>query len=64
MVDMGRIDRICENSTMLSFVDMMCEGHLQRLLHMFAYLKLHQNSIIVMDPNYPDIEKKEFIRNY
>ena len=61
---MGRIDSICENSMMPSFVGMTFEGKMKKLFHMFAYLELHQNSRIVMDPTYPDIEKKEFIRNY
>ena len=40
------------------FVGMTCERQIQKLFHMFVYLKLHKNSRIVMDPNYPDIDKK------
>ena len=60
MVDMGRIDSTRKTYTMPSFVDMTFEGQMKKLFHMFAYLKLHQNSRIVMDPTYPDIYKKDF----
>jgi hypothetical protein len=60
MVEMGRIDLACEVSMMSSYVAMPREGHLQQLYHMFAYLKQHHNSRIVLDPTYPNIEPSEF----
>ena len=38
------------------------EGHLQELLHIFAYLNKHMNSEIVFDPSDPDIDTDSFQR--
>ena len=57
---MGRVDIAVEVSMMSRYVAMPREGHLQQMFHMFAYLKMHHNSQIVMDPTYPDIDKDKF----
>ena len=63
MVEMGRIDITCEVSMMSSFVVMPREGHMQQLLHLFAYLKSYHNARIVFDPSYPDIDSDQFPRH-
>ena len=42
---------------------MPCEGHLHKLLHLFAYLKSHHNACIVFYPSYPDIDSDQFPRH-
>ena len=39
------------------------EGHLQQLLHLFSYLKIHHNARIVFDTLYPDIYEEYFKRH-
>ena len=40
------------------------EGHLQRLFHIFAYLKENHNTNIVFDPSVPDFDADKFQRQY
>ena len=57
---MGQIDITCGVSRMSSFVAMPHGGHLQQILHLFAYLKSHHNACIVFVPSYPDIDSDQF----
>ena len=57
---MGQIDIYCEVLMMSSFVVMSHEGHLQQLYHLFAFLKLHHNARLVLDPTYPGINESQF----
>ena len=63
MVEMGRINITCKVSMMSSFFVIPREGHLQQLLHMFAYLKSHHNARIVLYPSYPYIYSYQFPRH-
>ena len=56
IVEMGRMDICMEVSAMSSFVAMPREGHIQQVLHIFAYLKIHHNARIVFDLSYPEID--------
>ena len=60
MVEMGSLDICVEVSMMSSFGTMPREGHLQQLLQLFAYLKIHHNSKIVFDPSYSEIDEEYF----
>ena len=60
IVEMGRINIACEVSMLLSYMAMPREGHLQQVFHIFAYLKVHHNSRLVLDPSYPDINEEDF----
>ena len=60
MVEMGRIDMACEVSVLSSCLAMPRQGHLQQVLNIFAYLKRHHNSRLIMDPTYPDIPLDDF----
>ena len=60
---MGQIDITCGVSRMSSFVAMPHGGHLQQILHLFAYLKSHHNACIVFVPSYPDIDSDQFHRH-
>jgi hypothetical protein len=37
-------------------------GHLNELFHMFAYLKSHDRSRLVLDPSRPRIDESHFIK--
>lgn len=60
MVKMDRIDICCEISILSSCLALLRQGHLQQVLHIYAYLKRHHNSRIIMDPTYPDIPLSDF----
>ena len=62
ITELGRIDITMETSAMASMMAMPRQGHLEQLLHMFAYLKLKHNSSIVFDPTEPDLDESQFPR--
>ena len=43
-----------------SHLAMPREGHLEELIHIFAYLKKHMKSEMVFDPSIPDIDMSSF----
>ena len=55
MVEIGRIDIATELSLLSSHLAYPREGHMECALHTMVYLKAHKNSMMVFDPNYPDI---------
>ncbi len=57
---MDRMDISMEVSPLSSFIAMPREGHMQQVLHIFAYLKVYHNARIVFDPTYPELEENEF----
>ena len=63
IVEMGRIDITTEVSMLSSFVAMPREGHLNQVLHIFAYLKSHLNARLVLDPSYPEINDEDYEKN-
>ena len=40
------------------------EGHLDKLFHIFAYLKCKQRAWMVFDPTYPSIDNDDSPRHY
>ena len=61
IVEIGRIDIITETSLLALQMVMPRAGHLEAMLHVFAYLKNRHNSTMVFDPTYPDIDESSFI---
>jgi hypothetical protein len=59
-VELGRIDIITEVSMLASHVALPRDGHLEALLHIFAYLDKKHNSRLVLDPMYPTIDSSVF----
>jgi hypothetical protein len=59
-VELGRVDIITEVSTLLSHLALPHEGHLEALLHLFAYLDKKHNARIIFDPLYPTINMTVF----
>ena len=54
MVELGRVDVCLEVSMMSSHLALPREGHLEQVLHIFAYLKKYHNTELVYDPSDPD----------
>jgi hypothetical protein len=57
-VELGRIDICGEVSMMAAYCAAPRVGHLDAILHMFAYLKSHERSKVVLDPRYVEHEEK------
>jgi hypothetical protein len=62
IVELGRVDICLETSIMSSHLALPREGHLEQVLHIFAYLKSHHNAELVFDPSDPAIDESEFER--
>ena len=52
IVELGRIDVTAEVSMLAAFLAGPREGHVEAMLHLFAYLNLHDRSRLVLDPSY------------
>jgi hypothetical protein len=61
-VELGRIDIITEVSMLSTFLCMPCEGHLDDVYHLYAYLSLQHNARVVFEPTYPDVDMRAFIK--
>ena len=62
MVELGRVDIAVEVSLMSSHMAMPRKGHLDQVLHIFAYLKCHHNTEMIFDPSDPMIDPSQFER--
>jgi hypothetical protein len=62
MVELGRVDICLEVSMMSSHLALPRKGHLEQVLHIFAYLKKYHNTEMVFDPTEPVIEEGIFER--
>ena len=62
IVELGRVDVCLEVSMLSSHLAMPREGHMQELLHLFAYLKRNHNSEMVFDPSDTIIDPDQFER--
>ena len=62
IVELGRVDINVEESMLSSHLEMPREGHMQDLLHVFAYLKKHMNTEMVFDTSEPEIDMNSFQR--
>jgi hypothetical protein len=59
-VELGRIDILTEVSMLSSHNAMPRAGHLNAMYDIFAYLKKHENSTVVFDPNEPLLDPRMF----
>jgi Reverse transcriptase (RNA-dependent DNA polymerase) len=62
IVELGRVDICLETSMMSSHLALPREGHMEQVLHIFAYLKQHHNAEMVFDPSDPEILESDFER--
>ena len=60
IVKLGRVDICLEVSMMSSHLVLPRQGHLQQVLHIFAYLKKYHNAKLVFDPSDPIINEADF----
>ena len=63
IVELGRIDICLEVSMMSSHLVMPRKGHLDHVLHIFAYLRKYHNTELVNDPSDPVVEQDIFERS-
>ena len=62
IIELGRIDIATEVSMLSSYLTMPREGHLEAAINVMAYLKLHHNARLVLDPTYPTIDHTSFMK--
>ena len=62
IVELGRVDVCLEVSMMSSHLALPREGHLEQVLHIFAYLKKYHNTELVYDPSDPVVDENDFER--
>jgi len=60
-VELGRIDIFIDVSLLSSHMCQPRIGHLEQVIHIFAYLKHHENSNMVFDPKYITWDSKAFV---
>jgi hypothetical protein len=60
MVELGRVDICLEVSMLSSHLALPRRGHLDQVLQIFAYLKVHHNAEIVLDASDPVIDENAF----
>jgi hypothetical protein len=61
-VKLGRIDIYVDVALLSSYLCQPCVRHLEQLHHIFTYLKFHENSNMVFDPNYVSWIEEPFIK--
>jgi hypothetical protein len=59
-VELGRIDIHIDVSLLSSYLAQPRVGHLQQVLHIFAYLRCHEQSTLVFDHNSVDWDEQQF----
>ena len=64
IVELGRIDIIVPIALLSRFLALPREGHLEQVLHCFAYLKKYDRSSIVFDDTVPVFEESRFLKAY
>ena len=63
IVELGIVDICLEVSLMYSHLAMPREGHLEKLFHIFVYLKCKHRAWMVFDPTYLSIDNDDFHRH-
>jgi hypothetical protein len=59
-VELGCIDLHCSVALMAQYLVAPRQGHLNQVYHMFAYLKAHDRSRIVLDASWPKVDESRF----
>ena len=58
--ELGRLNILMPVSMLSHYLVSAREGHLEQVFHIFAYLKAHENSTMVLDDTEPDFEWTTF----
>jgi hypothetical protein len=61
-IELGRIDIMVAVSMLSRYLACPREGHLEEAIHIFAYLKAHDKSSVVMDDTSPVFDESRFIQ--
>lgn len=61
-VEIGRVDILLETSMISAHLALPRIGHLEQLIHMFGYLKMHPKRKLVFDARHPNINEWRFHR--
>lgn len=61
-VELGRIDIHLPVALLAQYLAQPRVGHLDQVFHIFAYLKAHSRSRIVLDPEKPVVDETQFMR--
>ena len=64
IVELGRIDIIVPIALLSRHLALPREGHLEQVLHCFAYLKQYNRSQIVFDDTLPVFDESRFVKAY
>jgi hypothetical protein len=59
-VELGRIDIHLSVALLAQYLSQPRRGHLHQVFHVFAYLKAHARSRIVLDPTVPQVNENSF----
>ena len=62
ILELGQVDVCLEVSMMSSHLALPREGHLEQVLHIFAYLKKYHNTELVSDPSDHVVDENDFER--
>eukprot|EP00957_Ditylum_brightwellii_P015204 1145214-Ditylum_brightwellii.AAC.1 len=62
IVELGMIDICLEVSMMSSHLALPREGHLDQVLHTFAYLRKYHNFELLFDPTHQEVNEQAFER--
>ena len=62
IVELGRVDVCLEVSMMSAHLALPREGHMEQVLHIFAYLKKYHKTELVYDPRDPVVDENDFER--
>ena len=60
-MELGRVEICLEVSLMSSHLALNREGHLDKIFHIFAYLKWKHRARMVFDPTYPSIDNDDYL---
>ena len=60
MVELGRVDINTKVSILVSRLSLPREEHLDAVFHIYSYIRVNNNLILLLDPNYPDIDESKF----
>lgn len=58
--EIGRVDILLEVSLLLQYQASPREGHLEQLLHIFAFLKRHPKLTLYLSPELPRVDYGDF----
>jgi hypothetical protein len=62
MAELGQIDIHLPVALLAQYLAQPRIGHLEQAFHIFAYLKRHDRSRIVLDPSRPQLNEQNFIK--